>query len=566
LLIIIMRPSLAILAAVSPVLAGVQELWWDIGWINNINPDGLQPRRVIGVNGSWPPPPIDIQSTDSLILHATNLLDKPATLHHHGMFFNSTSWFDGAMQASHCGIPPGQKLDYVVPINSSGQFGTFWIHSHAFGQYVDGMRSSLVIHPQSEVYHFDDEFTVVLGDWYHTEHDILLSQFINVSNPNGNEPVPDSSVMYFSHRGRNLGPRLGTYPQSGSAVGFNENATLPFVPGKTYRLRIINTAAFSSFFFRIDGHNMTIIEADGIDTQKEPISMVGIAVAQRYSVLVTARSDTSNNFAIHADMDQTMFFQPSLNPNITASITYDPDAPLVNLGTVSSTFYVDDQHLVPVKVTPAPTQVTQSIELAVLFSLMTDGTNRAMFNLVTYNQPLLPMVFSERTLGANASVISAYGPQSFLLNHLDVIDLVVQNGDTGAHPFHLHGHKFQIVGRSANFSSTDPTQNPPIAPNQPNPMTRDTIFINAGASATLRFVADNPGGWLFHCHIEWHLESGLAVQMIEAPLLAQQRNTPPAVMFQQCLADGLPDSGNAAGHASTTDLTGLTIGPFPVSS
>lgn len=49
-----------------------------------------------------------------------------------------------------------------------------------------------------------------------------------------------------------------------SAVGFNENATLPFVPGRTYRLRIINMAAFASFYFWIDGHEMSIIEADGV--------------------------------------------------------------------------------------------------------------------------------------------------------------------------------------------------------------------------------------------------------------------------------------------------------------
>jgi len=47
-------------------------------------------------------------------------------------------------------------------------------------------------------------------------------------------------------------------------VGFNENATLPFVPGRTYRLRIINTAAFAAFYFWIDGHEMRIIEADGV--------------------------------------------------------------------------------------------------------------------------------------------------------------------------------------------------------------------------------------------------------------------------------------------------------------
>lgn len=555
----------AAFATISPVLAGVQRLSWDLTWIPNINPDGLLPRKVIGVNGTWPPPPIDINSTDSLVLHTTNSLNQSATIHHHGMFFNSTTWYDGAMGVSQCGIPVGQSLDYVVPINSSGQTGTYWVHSHAFGQYVDGMRAPLVIHPPKEVYEYDDEFTVILGDWYHTLHDILLAQFLSTSDPTGGEPVPDSAIIYFAKGTEYLGPIPGTNPMNGTAVGFNENATLPFEPGKTYRLRIINTSAFAGFFFRIDGHQMTIIEADGTDVKKQDIDIIGMGVAQRYSVLVKAKNDTSHNFVIHADMDDSMFATPSPNPNTTASITYKPGAPLVNLGTVQTENYVNDIALVPVQVEPAP-NVTRRIELDVLFSLMTDGTNRGMFNRMTYNQPLVPAALSENTLGKNATVVTAYGPQSFVLNHLDVVDLVVKNGDTGGHPFHLHGHKFQIVGRSANFSSTDPALNPPIKPNQPNPMRRDTIFIESGASATLRFVADNPGAWFFHCHIEWHLEAGLAVELIEAPLQAQQRGSPPEAFFTQCTADGLPNMGNAAGHFSTTNLTGLTIGPFPVNS
>ena len=49
-----MRSALALLAAASPVLAGVQEVWWNITYVQNANPDGLFERRVIGINGTWP--------------------------------------------------------------------------------------------------------------------------------------------------------------------------------------------------------------------------------------------------------------------------------------------------------------------------------------------------------------------------------------------------------------------------------------------------------------------------------------------------------------------------------
>jgi len=94
---------------------------------------------------------------------------------------------------------------------------------------------------------------------------------------------------------------------------------------------------------------------------------------------------------------------------------------------------VEDTALVPVIEIAQPV-ATKTIELEVTFDTLDDGTNRAMFNQVTYNSPLTPAILSEMTLGPNATIESAYGPQSFVVNHMDVIDIVVKNGDAGKHP------------------------------------------------------------------------------------------------------------------------------------
>ncbi|KAI0249053.1 Cupredoxin [Lactifluus subvellereus] len=484
------------------------------------------------------------------------------------MFFNASTWFDGAQGVSQCGIPPGQSFDYVIPTNSSGQWGTYWVHAHASGQYVDGLRAPFIIRPYTEAHSYDAEYTIVLSDWYHEEHSVLIKQFINVANPDGIEPIPDSALVYFIQNDSYLGPMPGKNPASvTSHVGFNENATLPFEPGKTYRLRIANVGAFAAFFFWIDGHEMRIIEVDGTDVEESPIDLLSITVAQRYSVLVTARNDTSSNWAIHANMDTDMFDKvpPTLQPNVTSSITYNSSASVINLGFVDAYHDFNDSTLVPVVVEPM-LPADRTIELEVSFATMDDGTNRAMFNQVTYNYPLVPTVLSVLTLGSNATDVTAYGTGGIVLDHLSAVEIILKNGDVGKHPFHLHGHKVQIVNRAQNYSSTDPTLNPPLVEGQANPIRRDTVQVPPGSSVTLRIVADNPGSWLLHCHIEWHLEAGLAVTFVEAPLEMQQRaNTiqaPPASLAQQCLAQNLPASGNAAGHASATDLSGLPTGPF----
>jgi len=167
--------------------------------------------------------------------------------------------------------------------------------------------------------------------------------------------------------------------------------------------------------------------------------------------------------------------------------------------------------------------VDRTIELEVSFGTMDDGTNRAMFNQITYNLPLVPTALSVLTLGPNATDVTAYGTTSFVLDHLSAVQIILKNGDVGKHPFHLHGHKVQLVNRAEDYTSSDPTLNPPIVEGQANPIRRDTIGVPGGSSAALRLMADNPGAWLLHCHIEWHLEAGLAVTFVEAPAEMQQR-------------------------------------------
>ncbi|KAH9973241.1 hypothetical protein BGW80DRAFT_1252205 [Lactifluus volemus] len=102
--------------------------------------------------------------------------------------------------------------------------------------------------------------------------------------------------MYFAQDGCYPGPISGEKPAPvTSHVSFNENATLSFEPGKTYRLHITD----------IDEH---------------PIDLLSVTVSQHYSVLVTARNDAGCNWAIHANMDMAMFSHvpDTLQPNVTS--------------------------------------------------------------------------------------------------------------------------------------------------------------------------------------------------------------------------------------------------------
>jgi hypothetical protein len=107
------------------------------------------------------------------------------------------------------------------------------------------------------------------------------------------------------------------------------------------------------------------------------------------------------------------------------------------------------------------------------------------------------------TMGENASNPAVYGEQTnaVVIQHNQMVQITINNTDAGQHPFHLHGHIFQIVHRSFDVLSDDPEINPPMIEGQTKVYSRDVVMVPPGGSTTIRFKADNPGVWFFHCHM-----------------------------------------------------------------
>jgi iron transport multicopper oxidase len=123
-------------------------------------------------------------------------------------------------------------------------------------------------------------------------------------------------------------------------------------------------------------------------------------------------------------------------PDLTSSITYNSSASLTDLGPVDTYQDFNDTSLVPVVVEPMlPSDRT--VELEVSFETMDDGTNRAMFNQVSYHSPLVPTTLSVLTLGSNATVATAYGTGGIVLDHLSAVQIILKNGDIGKHPLYV---------------------------------------------------------------------------------------------------------------------------------
>jgi iron transport multicopper oxidase len=91
---------------------------WDITWVRAA-PDGVE-RNVIGINGEWPCPQIDVDVGDKVIVHMNNALgNQSTTIHWHGLHQNGTPEMDGASGITQCPVPPGQSFTYEFMASSA---------------------------------------------------------------------------------------------------------------------------------------------------------------------------------------------------------------------------------------------------------------------------------------------------------------------------------------------------------------------------------------------------------------------------------------------------------------
>jgi iron transport multicopper oxidase len=200
----------------------------------------------------------------------------------------------------------------------------------------------------------DEEIVLTFSDWYHDPMQTLLKSFINVANPSGAEPVPQAALMNDT-----------------------QNLDIKIEPGKTYLFRMINMGAFAAQYVWFEDHTMRVVEVDGVYTEPMDAEMIYMTAAQRYSVLVTAKNDTSSNFAIVGSMDQDLFdaIPDGLNPNVTGWLVYDStkDKPAPKELDAFEPF--DDFNLVPVDKEKLFDRVDHSITLDLKMDNLNDGAN-----------------------------------------------------------------------------------------------------------------------------------------------------------------------------------------------
>ena len=499
-----------------------------------LNPDGIY-RPMILINNKFPGPLLECNEDDILVIHVDNRATNATSIHFHGLFQNGTNDMDGAVGVTQCAIAPGSSFTYRF--NIRGQSGTYWYHAHHSAQASDGLLGPMVIHPrveQDSMDQYESDRVIMVQDHYHNLTSELLMDYLKPDQEN-NEPVPDNALIN-GHGIRKCTDFPG-WPCDESNVS---TPTFDLTSGSRHKFRIINVGAFAEFQIQFDEHAFYVTEVDGTEVHPEPFHRLNILPAQRYSIVLETNVTTAENFWMRARMVTHCFTMDNkyLQPETRGIIRYINSEATPSESAPTSKDWseaievlcrdLDTRILRPIEAL-SPPPADDFLVLRANFEIGDWRLARGFFNDSTWHMngthPSLHRFLDadenvtslDKPLGVNDLAFDRKTEMVLQTTGIRTVDISINNFDDGAHPFHLHGHKFFVLLQGDSGY-------PPSAADLPgylekhgllkNPLRRDTVTVQGYAWAIIRVILDNPGLWIFHCHNMWHAESGMVMQML----------------------------------------------------
>ncbi|KAH8809441.1 laccase [Xylogone sp. PMI_703] len=522
-------------------------------------PDGVV-RPVYLINGQFPGPIIEARSGDELMIDVFNSVENAEgiSIHWHGLYMKGANEMDGVVGLSQCAIGPFESFTYRFRVDDS-QFGTFWYHSHSGLQRADGLFGGLVIHqPASNSTPVADisahqqvpEYLLLVGDWYHRPAKAVFDWF---QDPNhfGYEPAPDS--LLINGRGSfNCSMAVKARPVECSPV---ERPEMTFGDNSRIKLRVVNTGASAGFSISFSQAHMTVVAVDGgnsVASNTPSATSVGpLYPGERMDLIVehlmapgTNNLDVkqglegASKLTVILDLENFRITNFALTPKQSFPVLWNSGSSKDTRRDESSGTNLEPVvHFSLAKASGSPVMAgidiaKKPVATSVLYTKMSIRSASGLRPVGSVNHTSWIVVDPKAPplLALDRSQWNQVTDQHSPLWSLDVpwyhdsredrwMELVLNNIDDKGHPFHLHGYAFYIVstgqaapGYPGTYNPFDPAAAPPSASiNTLNPLRKDTVYVPRNGHVVLRFPLDNDGLWFLHCHVLWHLASGMGM-------------------------------------------------------
>ncbi|KAG5106459.1 hypothetical protein JHK82_043429 [Glycine max] len=426
-------------------------------------------RNILSVNGKFPGPRLVAREGDRVVVKVVNQVSNNVSIHWHGIRQITTGWADGPAYVTQCPIQTNQSYTYNFTI--VGQRGTLLWHAHISWLRATIYGPIIILPKHNESFPFEKphkEIPILFGEWFNVDPEAVISQALQTGGgPNVSDAYTINGLPGPLYNCSSKGTLIYKQPKNSSVKNLTLlKPTLPPINATSF------VANFTAKFRSLASAKFPAKVPQKVD--RKFFFTVGLGTSP--CPKNTTCQGPSNNTKFAASVNNISFALPSSVSIMQAYYS----------GQANGVFKTDfpATPLNPFNYTGTPpnnTMVTNDTKLVVL----------------KFNTSVEVVLQDTSILGAES------------------------------HPLHLHGYDFFIVGQG--FGNYDPN-NDPAKFNLIDPVERNTVGVPAGGWIAFRFLADNPGVWFMHCHLDLHTSWGLRMAwlVLDGPGPKQKLQPPPS--------------------------------------
>ncbi|GGO99619.1 copper resistance system multicopper oxidase [Stakelama pacifica] len=521
---------------------------------------GSRHGPAVTVNGTLPGPLLRLREGQNLVVDLENSSSMGTSIHWHGLLVPFL--MDGVPGVTMAAVEPGERFRYQFPIRQSG---TYWWHAHTLQEPM-GHYGPIIIDPAGgDPHQVDRDYVVMLSDWSPMDPHTLIKKLKVGEAPFNFQKTTATDDYPLSGADRRMWARMRMMPTDIADVsaplysyllnghGPEDGLEFAFNPGERVRLRFINGSAMTFFNVRIPGLPMTVIAADGQDVRPVEVDEFQIGNAETYDVIVEPTgmdaftivaeamdrsgmglamltSRAGARAAVPALRDPPLLTMADMGMNHGSSAGAMDHGAMAGMDHGSSDFMegsmdMGSMSMRHISLLPPSVKVGPGIDMVSMNPVdrMGDpgiGLTEVDHRVLNYKQLVAAKMNPDMRRPTRLKEIHLTGnmerymwsfdgqkfsavtddPIRFAFNERVRVKLV--NDTMMAHPIHLHGHFFELVND---------------APHGHQPL-KHTVIVQPGGSAQFDLTANEPGDWAFHCHLIYHMHSGMFQVVTVRPL------------------------------------------------
>nr|QCZ35213.1 laccase 46 [Salvia miltiorrhiza] len=421
-------------------------------------------KSMLTVNGQSPGPTIYATRGDLVIIDVVNRADQNITIHWHGVKMKRYPWSDGPNFVTQCPIRPGQSFRQRMIL--SDEEGTLWWHAHSDWSRNTVYGAILILPPTSHSFPFPNphaHIPILIGEWWKGDVQQMMEEFLS----NGDDPRPSDAFL--------INGQPGDLYSCSTPAGFNlDTYKLSVEFGKTYLIRLVNAVMDSIMFFKIAGHNFTVVGTDATYTKPLTTDYVAISPGQTIDLLLEANQPPSHYYmaarvyasgGVFVTTPATAIIEYGGNDYTAPPFPLLPSFPEVNNSAASINFTKRLRSLADA--VEVPKNITKKLFYTLSMNRRLCRESRCVRETrLVSSINNVSMILPETTNileayykgGNNGRSATRYATAVSVLEYNSTVEVVFQATNIAGgveHPMHLHGHSFYVVGSGLHTQGYD---------------------------------------------------------------------------------------------------------------